>query len=213
LPPDPPAATPNVVTIPEAAKKRQQESSPGEDAVNHNQMADFSDKDAKAAEISEEGLEPHNLAGAEPGLDGLLRDKAIAEELATLKEAGTWEMTDTPEGADVVGSKWILWATKDPATSLVCCKDHLVAPLDIFVPDARLSSILVVLANAAARDYCISQINIEGIYTNEILTSNEAMPPGLSSFIPNPFGKIIAGNPRKTFYRRSSPRGGGTSGW
>ena len=41
------------------------------------------------------------LLGAESGLDGLLREKAIVEELATLKGAGTWKTTDIPERADM----------------------------------------------------------------------------------------------------------------
>jgi len=74
-----------------------------------------------------------------------LREKAIVEELATLKRAETWKMTDIPERADIVGSKRMFWATKDPAASLVCCEDRLVAPFDIFAPDTRLSSIRAVV--------------------------------------------------------------------
>jgi len=135
------------------------------------------------------------LLGAESGLDGLLREKAIVEELATLKGAGTWKMTDIPERADIVGSKRMFWATKDPAASLVCCEDRLVAPFNIFAPDTRLSSIRAVLAIAAAQDYCIRQIDVDGAYLNEIHT---VTPPGLS--IPNPFGKIFADDPHETFY-------------
>ena len=135
------------------------------------------------------------LLGAESGLDGLLREKAIVEELATLKGAGTWKMTDIPERADIVGSKRMFWATKDPAASLVCCEDRLVAPFNIFAPDTRLSSIRAVLAIAAAQDYCIRQIDVDGAYLNEIHT---VTPPGLS--IPNPFGRVFAHNPHETFY-------------
>jgi len=114
-----------------------------------------------------------------------------------LKGAGTWKMTDIPERADVVGSKRMFWATKDPAASLVCCEDRLVAP------DTRLSSIRAVLAIAAAQDYCIGQIDVKGTYPNEILTSDEVTPPGLS--IPNPFGTIFADDPHETFYGLKQP--------
>jgi len=93
--------------------------------------------------------------------------------------------------------------TKDPAASLVCCKDRLVARFDIFTPDMCLSSIHTVLVIAAAQDYCIYQINVEGTYPNEILTTDEATPIGPS--IPNAFGKIFAGGPHKTFYGLEQP--------
>ena len=61
------------------------------------------------------------------------------------------------------------------------------------------------LANASAWGYCISQIDIEGAYPNEILTADKATPPGLS--IPNPFGKILAGGLHETFYGLKQPEG------
>jgi len=148
-------------------------------------------------------LAPQSLAGAESGLDGLLREKAIVEESATLKGAGTWKMTDIPERADVVGSKQIFWVTKDPTASLACCEDRLVAPFDILVPDTRLSSIRAVLAIAAAQVYWIGQIDVEGAYPNEILTDDVVTPPGPS--IPSPFGKIFADDPHETFYGLKQP--------
>ena len=53
--------------------------------MNDDQTADSRNKDVKVTETSkEEALVPQNLAGAQLGLDGLLREKAIVEELATL---------------------------------------------------------------------------------------------------------------------------------
>jgi len=77
-----------------------------------------------------------------------------------LKRAGTREMADVPEGAD-------FWATRAPAASLVCCEPRFVVSFNIFTPDTCLSSIRAVLANPAAWDYCISQINIESAYPNK----------------------------------------------
>jgi len=51
----------------------------------------------------------------------------------------------------------------------------------------------------------VCQIDIEGAYPNEILTADEATPPGLS--IPNPFGKILAGGLHETFYGLKQPEG------
>jgi len=95
-PPDPPTATPDVKpmfdaeSIPEVSRKYQRKPLPVADAVNDNQTAKFLDKDAKVAVTSkEEAFELCNLAGAKSGLEGPLREKAIAEELAMLNEAGT----------------------------------------------------------------------------------------------------------------------------
>ena len=93
-----------------------------------NDAADFWDEYAMAADISEEeALEPRNLAEAKARPDWPLWEKAIAEELATLKEAGTWELVDAPEGANIVGSKWVFRAKKDAAGNVVRYKARLVA--------------------------------------------------------------------------------------
>ena len=152
------------------------------DAVNDNQRAKFWDKDAKAAVTSkEEAFKLSNLAGAKSGLEGPLREKSIAEELAMPNEARTWGMADAPAG--IVGWKQIFWATKGPAASLVCCEARLVVLFETFVPVARLSSICTVLAIAAARNHCTSQIDMESAYTEKLLTSDEVIsmkqPPGL----------------------------------
>ena len=60
MPPDPPAATPDVEpmsdaeTIPEALGERQRKPSPDVDAVNNDRTVDSWDEDTKAAETSDE---------------------------------------------------------------------------------------------------------------------------------------------------------------
>src|SRR6202522_4191402 len=151
------------------------------------------DEYAFAAETSNfEALEPRSLAEAQKRLNWPLWEKAIHEELATLKAAGTWEVVDKPEGENVVGSKWVFRAKKDPAGNVVRYKARLVAQgfsqvpgvdyFDTFAPVARLASIRTVLAFAAAEDYETGQIDIKGAYLNGELTSDEVIfmrqPPG-----------------------------------
>jgi hypothetical protein len=63
---------------------------------------------ASVAETSSaEVLEPCSLAEAQKRPDWPLWEKAIHEELAMLKAAGTWEIVDAPKGVNVVGSKWV----------------------------------------------------------------------------------------------------------
>jgi hypothetical protein len=66
-----------------------------------------------------EALEPHMLAEAKRRPDWPSWEKAIEEELATLKAAGTWKLEDTPPGANIIGSKWVLKAKKDAAGNVV----------------------------------------------------------------------------------------------
>ena len=44
------------------------------------------------------------------------------------------------------------------------------------MPVTRFSSICAVLAIAATRNYCTSQIDIESTYPDELLTSDEVIP-------------------------------------
>ncbi len=111
-----------------------------------------------------------------------------------MKAAGTWELTEKPEGANVVGSKWVFRAKKDATGKIVRYKARLVAQgfsqipgvdyFDTFAPVARLASIRTVLAFAASEDLETGQIDIKGAYLNGELTDNECIymrqPPGYS---------------------------------
>src|ERR1700678_3000813 len=148
---------------------------------------------AFAAETSSaEALEPRSLAEAQKRPDWPLWEKAIQEELVTLKAAGTWEIVDAPKGVNVVGSKWVFRAKKDAAGNVIRYKARLVAQgfsqvpgvdyFDMFVPVAKLASIRAVLAIAAAEDLEMHQIDIKGTYLNGTLTDREIIymqqPPG-----------------------------------
>ena len=144
------------------------------------------DEYAFAAETSNaEALEPRSLAEAKKRPDWPLWEKAIEEELATLKDAGTWEVVDVPKGVNIVGSKWVFRAKKDVAGNVVRYKARLVAQgfsqvpgvdyFDTFAPVARLASIRTVLAFAAAEDYETGQIDIKGAYLNGKLTEDEVI--------------------------------------
>jgi hypothetical protein len=149
-------------------------------------ISECDDEYAFAAEISKaEALEPRSLSEARKRPDWPLWEKAIEEELATLKAAGTWEVVDAPEGVNIVGSKWVFRAKKDAAGNVVRYKARLVAQgfsqvpgvdyFDTFAPVARLASIRTVLAFAAAKDYETGQIDIKAAYLNGELTSDEVI--------------------------------------
>ena len=69
-----------------------------------------------------EALEPWTLSEAQKRPDWSLWEKAIEEELASLRAAGTWEVFDAPQGVNIVGSKWVFRAKKDAAGNVICYK-------------------------------------------------------------------------------------------
>jgi len=97
--------------------------------------------------------------------------------------AGTWELVNAPEGANIVGSKWVFWVKKDATGNVVRYKARLVAQgfwqvpgvnyFNTFAPVAWLASIRTILAFAAAEDLETGQIDIKGAYLNGKLTEKE----------------------------------------
>jgi len=84
----------------------------GEGQLNWMMWADFTtnlvEEYAMADEIGDaEALEPRTLAEAKHCTDWPLWEKAINEELETLRQAGTWELTEAPPDANIVSSKWV----------------------------------------------------------------------------------------------------------
>jgi Reverse transcriptase (RNA-dependent DNA polymerase) len=80
-----------------------------------------------AETVDTKALEPQSLAKAKQRPEWLLWKKAIEEELATLKAAGTWKFEEAPPGANIIGSKWVFKVKKDTASNVVRYKARLVA--------------------------------------------------------------------------------------
>jgi hypothetical protein len=123
-------------------------------------------------------------------------EKAILEELETLKAAGTWRLEDAPPGANIIGLKWVLKVKKDVAGNIMHYKAHLVAQgfsqigsvdyNDMYVPVAKLVSTRAVITMANCLGMEMHQINIKGAYLNGELNKNEVLymqhPPGYKDF-------------------------------
>lgn len=137
-------------------------------------------------------MEPRTVAEARRREDWPRWEAAIHEELETLDGMGTWELVDAPEGANVVGSKWVFRAKRDAAGNIARYKARLVAQgfsqvpgvdyFDTFAPVAKLASIRVVLAMSAQYDLELHQVDVKGAYLNGQLTDDEVIymrqPPG-----------------------------------
>lgn len=105
-----------------------------------------------------EALKPHTLTEAKCRPDWPSWEKAIKEELATLKATGTWRLEDTLPRANIIGSKWVLTVKKEAMGSVICYKACLVAQGfsqigginydNTYVPVAKLVSTCAVIAMA-----------------------------------------------------------------
>jgi hypothetical protein len=151
---------------------------------------------AEAAFVAEtadaEALEPRTLAEAKRRPDWPLWEKAIEEELATLKANNTWRYENAPPGANVIGSKWVFKAKKDASGRVVRHKARLVAQGfsqiggvdydDTYAPVAKLASSRLLIAMANRGDLELHQVDIKGAYLNGELTETEVLylhhPPG-----------------------------------
>ena len=159
-------------------------------------LMDCDEELAMVAKIAKaEALEPSSLADARRRPDWSDWERAIEEELATIRDAGTWILVERPAGANIVGLKWVFRAKKDADGNVVRKKACLVAQgfsqvlgvdyFDTFVPVARLASIRTIMALAARNDMEMDQIDIKGVYLNSELTPDEVIymrqPPGYAS--------------------------------
>ena len=148
---------------------------------------------AFAAETADaEALEPRSLAEAKHRPDWPLWERAIEDELATLKVAGTWRLEEAPPGANIIGSKWVFKAKKDAAGNIARYKARLVAQgfsqiggvdyNDTYAPVAKLASSCAIIAMANRLHFELHQIDIKGAYLNGVLNADEVLfmqhPPG-----------------------------------
>ena len=148
---------------------------------------------AFAAETADaEALEPRSLAEAKRRPDWPLWERAIEEELATLKAAGTWRLEEAPPGANIIGSKWVFKAKKDAAGNVARYKARLVTQGfsqiggvdydDTYAPVAKLGSSRAIIAMANRLRFELHQIDIKGAYLNGVLNADEVLfmqhPPG-----------------------------------
>jgi hypothetical protein len=88
--------------------------------------------------------------------------RAMLEEMRSIEENRTWELVDPPAGCRPIGLKWVFKVKRDERGAIVKHKARLVARgfvqregIDfekVFAPVARMESVRLLLALAAARD-------------------------------------------------------------
>lgn len=120
-----PKAPEQVIEAPNAEDEPRNQVLEGKGSADWMMVADIVEEYALVAMISvSEALEPCSIEEAKHPPDWPLWENAIEEELGVLKAAGTWELADAPEGANIVGSKWVFCEKKDAVGNVVCYKAH-----------------------------------------------------------------------------------------
>jgi hypothetical protein len=104
---------------------------------------------------------------------------AMDEEMASIKENGTWELYDLPAGQRPIGLKWVYKLKKDPVGEVIHHKACLVAKgyaqragidfNEVFASVARLNSVCVLLAVAAHHSWEVHHLDVKSAFLNSNL--------------------------------------------
>jgi len=99
---------------------------------------------------------------------------AIEDELKSIMDNQTWELTELPKGRTPVKCRWTFRVKRGAGGEVIKYKARLVAKgftqrygidyLETFAPVVKLTSLRIILALAAARDYEVDQTDIKSAY-------------------------------------------------
>jgi hypothetical protein len=125
--------------------------------------------------------------------------KAMHIELDALKEANTWEILNLPIGKKTIGCRWVFKVKTKSDGSLERHKARLVAKgysqeygvdyEETFAPVARMTTVRMLVAISAIKNWNIFQMDVKNAFLNGNLNEEVYMdvPPGL--IIPS--GKVL----------------------
>lgn len=109
--------------------------------------------------------------------EAILRVKlSMKSEMTSLEDTGTWSICELPPGKHPVGCKWINTYKFNPDGTVERPKSRLVAKgytqlegldyLDTFSPVAKLGSMRLLLALAAAKNWLTVQLDVSNAFLN-----------------------------------------------
>lgn len=119
----------------------------------------------------------------------------MQSEIDALKANKTWILT-TPPAAHIFGSKWVCKVKFKADGAIDKYKEHLVAKgltlkqalgyFETFAPVVKMSTVQILLAIAAAKQWPLHQMDVSNAFLNGYLhkTVFMAPPPGYSSSKP-----------------------------
>ena len=134
-----------------------------------------------AASVSDPPLPRDPLTYAE-AMAGPLAHKwkeAVDLEMQMLNTHRTFDLTDLPPDRKAVDVKWIFKTKRDSAGKVLKYKARLVAKGflqkkgkdygETFAPVARMTSVRIILAIAAAKGYTVEQLDVDSAYLNGLI--------------------------------------------
>jgi hypothetical protein len=117
---------------------------------------------------------------------------AMEEEMRSIHDNQTWELTTLPAGHRAIGLKWVFKVKKDPAGLIVKHKARLVAKGyaqrqgvdfdEVFAPVARLETVRLLLALAAHSGWQVHHMDVKSAFLNGELEEEVYVqqPPGFA---------------------------------
>lgn len=133
-------------------------------------------------EATEEIRDELNLMGVdEPGsFKHAVKDdnwkQAMEQEMESIKENDTWELTKLPPGKKIIGLKWVYKLKKDAEGRIVRYKARLVAKGyaqeqgvdydEVYAPVTRLETVRLLLALSAKKNWGVHHLDVKTAFLN-----------------------------------------------
>jgi hypothetical protein len=117
---------------------------------------------------------------------------AMEEEIKSIHQNETWEVTELPKDHKAIGLKWVFKVKRDATGKVVKYKARLVAKGyaqihgvdydEVFAPAARLETVRLLLALAAQGEWEVHHMDVKSAFLNGDLTEEVYVhqPPGFT---------------------------------
>jgi hypothetical protein len=141
--------------------------------------------------------------------------RAMLQEMKVIEDNGTWELVDPPAGCRPIGLKWVYKVKRDERGAIVKYKARLIARgsvqregidfEEVFAPVARMESVRLLLAMAAAKDWRVHHLNVKSAFLNGELAETVFVKQALGFAVKGAEHKVL--RLRKALYGlRLAPR-------
>jgi transposase InsO family protein len=140
---------------------------------------------------------------------------AMEEEMKSILDNNTWELTTLPAGHRAIGMKWVFKVKKDPDGNIVKHKARLVAKGyaqrpgidfdEVFAPVARMETVRLLLGVAAHAGWQVHHMDVKSAFLNGEITEEVYVqqPPG---FIDDKRGGYVLRLNKALYGLRQAPR-------
>ncbi|KAK1419234.1 hypothetical protein QVD17_28397 [Tagetes erecta] len=127
--------------------------------------------------------------------------KAMQSEIDSINKANTWKLVDVPNGAKVIGVKWLYKAKRKADDKIYRYKARLVAKGyaqepgvdfdEVFAPVARLESVRLIISIAANQGWELHHLDVKTAFLNGDLKEE--------IFVAQPEGFVKKGEEHKVY--------------